>query len=323
MPEPPAISVVIPSYNHASYVEAAVRSVLDSRLTAEGTSLELVIVDDGSTDDSRDRLEGFRSDSRVSIHHQENRGAHAALNRGIAASRGDVVFILNSDDLFHRERIQRCLDRFAADPQLAMVASWLEVIDDDGRVLGIKEAWRNMPPWPRPRSGPGLAATRDPQLALLETNYVSTTSNIAFRRAVFDRGARFLPLRYAHDWDFLLTASEHGRLGLIAAPLVSYRVHPTNTIREPQREGRMRFEILWLVARHAARLLRDRAADAGIAADLWHRFWNGAPRFSYGSILAQLMVMRGDGAAPTSTYDALLAEEHPFRRRAIAVLGGD
>ncbi len=322
MVEPATVSVVIPSYNHARFIEAAVASVLDSEI-ATGTDLELVIVDDGSTDDSRTRLERFRADSRVSIHHQENRGAHAALNRGIAASRGEIVFILNSDDLFHSRRIQRCLERFAADPQLATLASWLEVIDDDGRVLGVKEAWHNMPPWPRPRPGPGLAATRDPQLALLETNYVSTTSNLACRREVFDRGVRFLPLRYAHDWEFLLAAAEHGRLGLIEAPLASYRVHATNTIREARAEGRMRFEILWLVARHAARLLRGRAADEGIAADLWQRFWNGAPRFGYGSILSQLMAMRGGDPVPPSSYDALLEEAHPFRRRAIAVLGGE
>ncbi len=318
----PVASVVIPSYNHAPFVEAAVESVLDSKLTADSEPLELVIVDDGSSDDSRARLERFATDSRVQVHHQENRGAHAALNRSIALSHGEIVFILNSDDLFHPDRIQRCLDRFAADPQLAMLASWLEVIDDDGRVLGVKEAWRNMPPWPRPRPGPVLSDTRDPQLALLETNYVSTTSNVAFRRQIFDRGVRFMPLRYAHDWDFLLAASEHGRLGLIEAPLVSYRVHESNTIREPRGEGLMRFEILWLVARHAARLLRDRATDQGIAADLWQRFRNGAPRFGYGSILSQLMALRGDSPSSPATYDALLEEEHPYRRRAIAVLGG-
>lgn len=323
MSETPAASVVIPSYNHAAFVEAAVESVLESVMDE---AFELIIVDDGSTDDSRDRLERFRSDSRVSIHHQENRGAHAALNRGIAASRGETIFILNSDDLFHPQRIHHCLERFANDPELEMLASWLEVIDADGNRLGIKEAWHNMPPWPRPRPGPGLAATGDPLLALLETNFVSTTSNVAFRRRIFDRGARFLPLRYAHDWDFLLATTEPGRLGLIEEPLISYRVHATNTIREGEREstgeGQMRFEILWLIARHAARLLSDHAADKTAAA-LWRRFWNSAPRFGYDSILSQLMALRGDAPHPPATYDALLDENHPFRRRAIAVFGTD
>ncbi len=331
MSRTPAVSVVIPSYNHAAFIEAAVDSALASAIAATGDDFELVIVDDGSTDDSRARLERFRADPRVSIYAQENRGADAALNRGIAASRGEIVFILNSDDLFGRQRIKRFLKRFANDPQLATLTSWLEVIDADGGSLGIKEAWHNMPPWPRPRPGPGLAATGDPLLALLETNYVSTTSNLAFRRKVFDGGTNFLPLRYAHDWEFILAASEHGRPGLIEEPLVSYRVHAANTISEGRRqaraEGRMRFEILWVVARHAARLLHDKAidgaADEYTAADLWRRFWNSAPRFGYRSILSRLLALRGGEARPPAAYDALLDEDHPFRRRAVAVLGGE
>lgn len=318
MSQAPTASVVIPSYNHAAYVEAAVESVLASQLAA-GVSLELVIVDDGSTDDSLARLERFGDDPRVSIHAQDNRGAHAALNRGVAASRGEIVFILNSDDLFHRHRVRRFLERLRQDPELLMLASWLEVVDADGGVLGTKRAWHNMPPWPRPRPGPGLADTGDPILALLETNYVSTTSNLAFRREVFDRGVRFLPLRYAHDWQFLLAAAEHGALGLIEEPLVRYRVHGANTIREARGEGRMRFEILWLVARHAARLLGDRAGKDRVE-DLWRRFWNGAPRFGYSSILSRLLALRGGGLEPAAAYDALLEADHPFRRRAITVL---
>ncbi len=325
MTRTPAASVVIPSYNHAAYVEAAVDSAL-AAIDAAGEHVELVIVDDGSTDDSRDRLERYRGDPRVTIHHQENRGAHAALNRGVAASRGEIVFILNSDDLFHLRRVERFLDCFAADPELAMLASWLEVVDADGGVLGIKEAWHNMPPWPRPRPGPGLAAIGDPLLALLETNYVSTTSNLAIRRQIFEQGVRFLPLRYAHDWELMLAGGD-GRLGLIEEPLVSYRVHASNTIREGERqargEGLMRFEILWLVARHAARLLRERATDETSAEDMWRRFWNSAPCFGYGSILSRLLALRGGDPRPPSTYDALLEENHPFRRRAIAVLGGE
>ncbi len=325
MSRQPTASVVMPSYNHGAFVEAAVESVLASELP-DGASLELIVVDDGSTDDSRDRLERFRDDSRVSLHAQDNRGAHHALGAGVAMSRGDVVFILNSDDLYHRSRVRRVLERFARDPELTMVASWLEVIDAGGGALGVKRAWHNMPPWPAPGPGAGLAATGDPRLALLETNYVSTTSNLAFRRRVLESGARFLPLRYAHDWEFMLAAGGRGRLGLIEEPLVSYRVHAANTIREGERratgEGLMRFEILWLVARHAARVLAEHAGDERAGDDLWRRFWARAPRFGYASILSRLMALRGEDPDPPAADDALLDERHPFRRRAIAVLRG-
>lgn len=324
MPRPRA-SVVIPSYNHAAYVEAAVRSVVDA---PAGDALELVVVDDGSTDDSLARLESFRGDGRVRVLTQQNRGAHAALNRGIAASRGEIVFILNSDDLFARERIPRFLEHFDREPELTLLASWLEVIDGGGARLGVKEGFRNMPPWPRPCPGPGLADTGDLVLALLESNYVATTSNVAFRRAAFDgRGTRFQPLRYAHDWDFLLAVCAHGGFRLIEEPLVSYRIHTANTIREGGEEtrgrGLMRFEILWVVARHAVEICRGRCAAGHDPEDLRRRLWNSLPRFGYPSMLAQLLAMRGSDETPPATYDDLLDPGHPWRRAAIETLGAE
>ncbi len=316
----PRASVVMASFNHEAYVEEAVESVLLSSVDG----LELVVVDDGSRDRSVERLERFRSDPRFRLYTQENQGAHAALNRGVELAQGEVVFLLSSDDRFASERIPRLLGRLAADPELVMTASWLEVIDAAGESLGVKRAWHNMPPWPKPRRGPGLAETGDPTLALLETNYVSTTSNVAFRREAFDSGVRFQPLRYAHDWDFLLQMAARGRFELVEEPLVSYRVHASNTIREGEEDdeaqGQMRFEILWVVARHVERILRQRAASRGDDAELRRRMRNGLPRFGHESILSQLVVQRGTAEVPPATYDALLEPSHPFRRAAIRVL---
>lgn len=315
----PQASVVIPSYNHGLFVEAAVESVL-----AQDADLELVVVDDGSTDDSVDRLARFAGDRRVRLFEQPNRGAHAALNRGLALARGEVLFILNSDDLFEPGRIRRFLERFEADPGVAVTSSWLRVVDEGGRELGVKEAWRNLPPWPRPEPGPGLADTGDPVLALLESNYVSTTSNVAFRRELFtERRLRFRPLRYAHDWDFLLAAAGHGEIAIVDEPLVRYRVHQRSTIGEGRDRGmgRMRFEILWVVARHARRICRRFEARGMEAGDLRRRLWRSLPRFGCGNLLAQLLFLRGEGEEPPPAYDALLDEGHPFRRRAISVLG--
>ncbi len=317
MSEPQA-SVVIPSYNHGRFVAAAVESVLD-----QDADLELVVVDDGSTDDSRERLAAFAGDPRVRIFEQPNRGAHAALNRGLGLARGEVLFILNSDDLFEPGRVGRFLERFAADPGIAVLVSWLRVIDEDGGELGVKEAWRNLPPWPRPGSGPGLADTGDPTLALLESNYVATTSNVAFRRQlVAEVGLRFRHLRYTHDWDFLLAAAEHGGIAIVDQPLVRYRAHQRNTIGEGRDGGmgRMRFEILWTVARYARPVCRRFAARGMDPADLRRRLWSSLPRFGCANVLAQLLVLRGDGEEALAAYDALLEEEHPYRRRAVAVL---
>jgi hypothetical protein len=164
----------------------------------------------------------------------------------------------------------------------------------------------------------------DPTLALLSSNYVATTSNVAFRRKLFTEGGlRFAPLRYTHDWDFLLAAALRGRLEVIDEPLVRYRVHPSNTIAEGRADstGVMRFEILWTVARHARQICR-RCVENGLDADdLRQRLWASLPRFGRDELLAQLLLLRGEDEDSPSFYEALLEPDHRFRRRAIEVLG--
>ncbi len=315
----PQVSVVIPSHNHEAFIDEAVSSAL----AAGGVELEVVVVDDGSTDGTRDRLRQWRDDSRIRIEFQDNRGAHAALNRGLELARGEIIFILDSDDVFDPGRVPALAERLGATPQAALAASWIEVVDEGGSHLGVKQAWHTLPPWPRPTAGPLLSDLGDPRLALLETNWISTTSNLAFRASlVRDRGLRFAPLRYAHDWDFILTACLTGPVELVEAPLVRYRVHGANTIGEgaDEGQGQMRFEIMWVVARHAVALIRAAGGGAADFGNLRERLWNSAPTFGHDAVLDGLLVLRGTDTAPPAAYDALLDPDHPFQRAAVAAL---
>jgi glycosyltransferase involved in cell wall biosynthesis len=315
------ISVVIPSYNHEPFIGEAVESVL----AADGIDLEIVVVDDGSTDGSRERLEGFNTDPRVRLHLQDNAGAHAALNRALDLARGELIFILNSDDAFVGDRIAVLSARLRDNPAAALAASWIEVVDAAGARLGIKQAWRNLPPWPAPTTGPLLSGLGDPRLALLETNWISTTSNLAVPAAlVRDHDLRFAPLRFAHDWDFILSACHHGVVELVEKPLVRYRVHGANTIGEgtDRGQGLMRFEILWVVARHAFRLLRATAGSDAEFARFRDLLSSSAPTFGRDAVFDQLLLMRGGGDDPPAAYDALLEPDNPYRRAAIAALEG-
>ncbi len=316
----PRVSVAIPSYNHAPYVEHAVESVLRS----DFDDLEVVLVDDGSSDDSLERLTALETDRRLRVFRQENQGAHAALNRALSLSRGEILFILNSDDAFATARIGSFLQRFDADPSLGALSSWMRIIDPAGAVLGVKEAFRNMPPWPLAPGG--LTETGDPVLALLEANHIATTSNFAFRRALIEGpdALRFLPLRYAHDWDFFLGSVSRGAFSVIPEPLVDYRIHPANTIKEGAGEARgraaMRFEILWVIARHANRVLRQTAAGDFPRRELARRGRASSPDFDTGKILSTLTLFRGNAASVPAAYDDLLRAGHPIRSALEAVL---
>jgi len=310
----PAVSVVMPAYNHEAFVGEAVASVLEG----PWTDLELVVVDDGSADRTADVVAARSDDDRLVLLRQSNRGAHAALNRGLETARGELVLILDSDDAFVPERIGKCVDRLRSDPGISVVSSWLEVVDAGGASLGVKHGWADLPPWPAPAPGPHLSDLGDPRLAMLETNFVATTSNLAFRRSLVTRhGLRFRDLRYCHDWDFLLAACALGRLALLEEPLVRYRVHGGNTIREGEAEaagqGAMRFEILSTVVRHTPSVL---AAAGGDRRDLERRWWRSAPRFDRPDLLAALLATRGGDPAPPASYDRLTSTDHPFRRAA-------
>jgi glycosyltransferase involved in cell wall biosynthesis len=112
------ISVIIPVYNCERYLAQAIDSVLAQTYSP----LEIIVVDDGSTDDSARVAQSY---SEVRYFWQENGGISAARNRGIDAITGDFVAFLDSDDLWSSEKLQRQIEAFAATPDLDVVFGWV------------------------------------------------------------------------------------------------------------------------------------------------------------------------------------------------------
>ncbi|WLQ17382.1 glycosyltransferase [Hahella aquimaris] len=235
------VSVVIPSYNHAHYIREAVESVLSQSYT----NLELIVIDDGSSDASLDYLRSV-NDPRYTLIEQENAGAHNAINKGLSLAKGDYLAILNSDDIFHKGRLSECVERLQQGADL--VATWIEIIDNKSKVLGVKEGWRNMLPWNIKQPDARLIGADDFKLHLLFSNFVSTTSNVVFSRKVYEAVGGMRNLRFAHDWDFLLRVALKFRCELLEKPLLKYRIHSTNTISSNR--AWMLFEICWIFAVH-------------------------------------------------------------------------
>ncbi len=234
-------SVIIPSYNHAPYIRQAVESVLGQ----SHNNLELIVIDDGSTDTSLDYLRTV-DDPRYKLIEQSNAGAHNAINTGLSLAKGQYLAFLNSDDVFHPERLASCISRLSEDTDL--VASWIEIINKKGKVLGIKKGWHNMLPWEFKQPVNDIADVDDFTLNLLASNFVSTTSNIVFTRKLYETIGGMKNLRFAHDWDFLLRANRYFSCELIDRPLLQYRIHKTNTISSDR--AWMLFEICWIFAVH-------------------------------------------------------------------------
>lgn len=246
----PKVSVIIPSYNHAPFVTEAIQSVLNQT----EKDLELIVVDDGSTDETRSILSRI-SDARLRIIFQEHQGAHVALNRGLEEARGDYLAILNSDDVYYPQRVEQLTKILEDRRDLGVVGSFIEVIDHKGRPIGIKHGYRDLEPWILPHPERSFRAGDDQRGALITENFFATTSNFLFKRELYERIGGFRELRYAHDWDFLLRAGLVSRVEIYPEVLLQYRVHSKNTIR--QDKAGMIFEICWCLAVHLPLHIND------------------------------------------------------------------
>lgn len=222
---PSNISVVIPLYNHEMYIEEAIQSVIDQTRPVD----ELIIVDDGSRDNSlskaRRAVRGFH---KAQVLTQSNAGAHVALNRAIQSTESKFVAVLNSDDVFKPEKIQRSLECFLSTPKLELLFGKIDLIDEKSNPVrsGVTYEWLK-------RSWEFFEYSKNLPLSLYYENFAATTSNFVFRKSLWERVGGFQSLRYCHDLDFLF-ASMKKEAVLFDKDFVhiGYRVHPSNTIKE-------------------------------------------------------------------------------------------
>jgi|SRR5690349_12714977 glycosyltransferase involved in cell wall biosynthesis len=222
MPEiGPSISVVIPLYNHERFIIRALESAYSQSVRPK----EVIVVDDGSKDRSLDIAQKFaKSHPETTVLSHANQGAHYTINFGVRQATGEFISILNSDDAYHNDRFAECLALFEANPDLAMVCTGLSFMNENGKPI--------QNPWYK-QARAFYDQVNDLSLALINGNFFMTTSNLMVRRAVFDEIGYFSALRYAHDLDFFLRLLLHGKhVAFHDKPLLSYRIHPDNTIRE-------------------------------------------------------------------------------------------
>jgi hypothetical protein len=131
------ISVVMPAFNEARYVNAAIESILNQT----HTHLELIVVDDGSTDETPAHLEAWKKrDDRVVVLHQNHAGIVEALNLGMRRARGDLVARMDANDLVPRERLSKQAAYLGTHPEVGVVGTWMASMNEEGQPTG--QIWR-------------------------------------------------------------------------------------------------------------------------------------------------------------------------------------
>lgn len=216
-----SISVVIPLYNHQQYIDAALDSVLQQTVPP----CEIIVVDDGSTDGSFARVQRrAAAEPRITTWSHPNQGAHYTINAGLKRATGQYVAILNSDDRYHPQRLETCLQTLEKDAEAGAVCTALSFINENGK--NCRNKWYE-------EALDFYRQIDDLALALINGNFLMTTSNLFIRRTVFDELGFFANLRYAHDLDFFLRLILSKRtITLLDQPLLQYRMHSSNTISE-------------------------------------------------------------------------------------------
>ena len=202
------ISVVVTCYNYGRYVAGALESVQNQTFS----DFEVIIIDDGSTDDSREKIEPFLHDKRFRYIKQENFGQAKAKNRGIVESIGEFIAFLDADDLWHRDKLEKQLELFS-DARIGVVFSRATLIDAKGESL------------PPPSQGKYLQPRRGTvSNYLFLDNFIWFSSSVV-RRVCLDKFGFFdESLQMGIDWDLWLRISTRYAFDFVDEPLVSYRI---------------------------------------------------------------------------------------------------
>jgi hypothetical protein len=236
----PLVSIVIPCYNQAAFL----RDAIESALAQTYRRVEVIVIDDGSTDDTAAVADRYP----VRWRRQPNRGVSAARNSGLAETRGEYVVFLDADDRLLPFAVQVGVETFGRHPECALVYGRLREIGPDGE--------------------PGLTQTAAPTggneyLALLRRNHIWTPGVVMYRRATFGWAGGFDPtVEPAEDYEFNLRVARgapiHGHRHLV----LERRRHAGNASADPARMLRAAVTVL---RRERAKVDRSSAARRAIA----------------------------------------------------------
>jgi glycosyltransferase involved in cell wall biosynthesis len=214
----PQVSVVLPTYNQAEYLPQA----LDSVLNQNWRDYELIVVNDGSTDDTPRILDEYQQRYGFNVIHQENQKLPRALNTGFRQARGQYLTWTSSDNVMLPHTLEVLVDALDSHPQVGLVYADWEVIDEHDAVIGAVQTFDF------------------DRYLLMRVNYINAC--FLYRRACQDAVGLYDPeYIHAEDWEYWVRISRSFEMMRVPQVLYQYRVHSsslTETDVLTQAEGR-------------------------------------------------------------------------------------
>lgn len=239
----PTVSVVIPAYNYARFLGEAIESALKQTLPP----LEVIVVDDGSTDNTAEVL--ARYGDRVRVLRQKNQGVSVAANHGAEMARGDLLAFLDADDIWLPRKLELQVQRFFANPDLGLVHCGVADINTDGKVL--RQYLNGLEGW---------VATE--MLLFRRATILGGGSGAVIQRSTFQAVGGFDPcISVSQDWDLHYRVARQQQVGFVPEVLLHYRVHGANRhryVRKMEHDMLLAYEKAFHEAGPELRRLRQR-----------------------------------------------------------------
>jgi len=211
------VSVIIPTYNRAHFVVEAVESVLCQTYP----NIELIVVNDGSTDDTEEKLKPYM-DRIIYIKKENEKNIGLTVNTGLRAAKGKYIARLDDDDLFMPDKTEKQVKLFEEDPDIGLVTSKCFIIDTAGRVTAVK----GLPDF----------SEYGTFLTLLMRDWALYQPTVMVRRECHDK-LGFYKTFFAEDYEMFLRISYYWKVGVIDQPLAKYRRHTGNITNDiPQKK---------------------------------------------------------------------------------------
>lgn len=224
----PLISVVIPNYNHAQFLEKRIESVLNQTYK----NIEIILLDDKSTDNSIDIIKKYEQSPVVShvLQNTENSGSpFLQWKKGVSMSKGDLVWIAESDDLCENDLLETLVKEFTTDNECALAFCKSMTINSTGDITGEKGLSNNL----------HVNGEYFFKNYLYKYNYISNASSVVFRRNAFpysdDSYAKY---RGCGDWIVWIEICKKGNVAYVNKALNYYRVHESNTTTQQISSGK-------------------------------------------------------------------------------------
>ena len=204
--------MIIAAFNARRWIGLSVASAQSQTLR----EIEIIVVDDGSTDDTSEVVAGMaKNDSRIRLIRQANAGVGAARNTGIRFARGRYIAPLDADDVWGARKLERQVQRMEErGERTALVYCWHQWIDEEGAQLGYKS---------------NSIIEGDARSAIILRNFIGNASVPLFRASAIDRDGAYLTRdeqgggQGCEDWDLSIRIAERWEVGLVDEVLVGYR----------------------------------------------------------------------------------------------------